>query len=249
MALTSGHRVRELLSRAFGEDVASRDKAFIRAGMSRVELVRLHELARSPGIQSVLEVGMANGTSSVVFCDALADEGGHLTSIDPYQSVTPPQGYGSAGIHRVHELGFGSMHRLLDEPDYLALPRLVEEGTVFDMIFIDGYHSFDYTMVDLFFSDLLLRPGGILAFHDSTSEAVCRAIRFLERHKPYERLSPPVSVYRSELPHRILARLRVYLSGPTVTQEARSRRDDWMMLSAYRKLESRQAPEFHCKPL
>ncbi len=222
MAKTSAHRVREVLERAFGGEAAGREKPFIRAGMSAAELARLYELVRSGPVRSVLEVGMANGTSSVVICEALADNGGgHLTSVDPFQVADPPAGYGSAGVRRVRELGFAEMHRLLDAPDYLALPQLVEEGAVFDMVFIDGYHSFDYTMVNTFFADLLLRPGGILAFHDAPSEAVCRVIRFLETYKPYERISPSVWVYRPALASRVLARLGTYLSGPAAARDAR----------------------------
>ena len=47
---------------------------------------------------------------------------------------------------------------------YIALPKLLEKYkyNYFDFIFIDGFHTFDYTLVDFFFSNLLLKINGII---------------------------------------------------------------------------------------
>ena len=37
----------------------------------------------------------------------------------------------------------------------------------FDFIFIDGWHTFDYTLVDMFYADRLLRIGGYLLIDDA----------------------------------------------------------------------------------
>ena len=41
----------------------------------------------------------------------------------------------------------------LYEKDTGALPRLVEQGKRIQFCFIDGLHTFDYTMLDAFFAD------------------------------------------------------------------------------------------------
>ena len=46
----------------------------------------------------------------------------------------------------------------LYEKDTVALPRLVEQGKRIQFCFIDGLHTFDYTMLDAFFADQALQP-------------------------------------------------------------------------------------------
>lgn len=242
----SASRSREVIERAFSDQVG--ESAFIRAGMSPSELACLHELIVRFDLRRVLEIGMANGTSSLVFCDALRERSGHLTSIDPFQSAPPPQGFGGAGLERIRASGFGDMHRLIERPDYLALPSLVEEGAQFDLVFIDGWHSFDYTFLDMFYADLLLRDGGILAVHDTTSPAVYRSLRFLEQHKPYDLISAPMVEYHPSPARRALRRLRRLAGGPSSWAADRSRREEWKMLSAHRKRASHQVPEYVCLP-
>ena len=41
----------------------------------------------------------------------------------------------------------------LYEKDTVALPRLVEQGKRIQFCFIDGLHTFDYTMLDAFYAD------------------------------------------------------------------------------------------------
>lgn len=243
---TASSRVHTLMERAYA--IPGGSVAFTRAGMSPPELARLHELVRDNSVRSALEIGMGHGTSSIVLCDALQERGGRLTSIDPFQTAPPPQGFGGVGVEAVRSMGYGSQHHLIERLDYLALPALVEQGAKFDFILIDGYHSFDYTFLDLFFADMLLADGGILAVHDTTSPPVYRAVRFMETHKPYERLSAPLMVEIRSPIGRAIRRLRIFAAGPSATEGARSRRRDWMMLSAHRKLASRQVPEYISHP-
>jgi len=237
-------RVREHLERIYGKTAATGNRAFVRSGMYPAELVRLHELISQNQCRSALEIGMANGTSSIVLCDALkANGGGRLTSIDPFQTTAPPTGYDGAGLKNVMALGFETMHRLIEQLDYLALPQLVAQGEKFDFIFIDGYHSFDYTFIDLFFADLLLEDRGILAVHDTVWASVNRAMRWLESHKPYERLSPPLWVNLTSVRRRILRRIGITLRNPATLKKYWAPGPEWGSLSAYRKLKSHCVPE------
>jgi predicted O-methyltransferase YrrM len=239
---TPESEVRDLMKRVYGEPAGATAGAFSRDGMNFVELVRLYEVARKSGCRSALEIGMATGTSSVVIGEALRKNGGgSLTSVDPFQ--TSREGYDSAGLKSMISAGLDGSHRLIERPDYLAMPQLVEGNSSFDLILIDGYHSFDYTMLDVFFADLLLKIGGVLALHDSSMPSVFKVLRYLELHKSYERISPPAVMDVDSLPLRFLRRLRTLASGPRSARLARSRREQWKNLSAYRKLADRQAPE------
>jgi predicted O-methyltransferase YrrM len=233
--------VRDVLTRSFPEKELRPQRAFIRAGMSPEELVRLHELVASRGAADVLEVGMGSATSSLVILSALSHAGGRrLTSIDPFQTQT----FARDGANRIATAGFGHLHRLIEKPDYLALPELLAAGERFDVVLVDGYHSFDYTLLDVFYADLLLRPGGVLAVHDSSWPAVLATLRFVEKHKDYRRLSPPALVRHDDVVRKALRRVRLYLSGPSTVRAFEDRRRNWHTLAAYQKLSDRMAPEF-----
>jgi predicted O-methyltransferase YrrM len=211
-----------------------KDGPFVADGMSVSELSIL--IARAT-CRSALEIGMANGTSSVVICAALATQDGQLTSVDPFQSTE----YRNLGRTHIARAGFQDRHRLIDEPNYLALPRLVQERQQFDVVFIDGRHSFDHVMLDTFYSDLLLRDTGLLILHDTDSPAVNKALRFVETHSPYHRLSPRPVVALDSIGARIARRSRALFSRSGAHERAERLR--WRTLSAYRKMSTTQAPE------
>jgi len=132
---------------------------------------------------SVLEIGMAYGTSSVHLADGIRNAGGGtLVSVDPNQTTD----YAKLGVHHVGVSGHADCFSLIEEPSAVALPRLLSAGRRFDFVFIDGWHSFDSAFVDFYYSDLLLSVGGLLAFHDAGMPAVAKVIRFVESHKCYE---------------------------------------------------------------
>lgn len=222
-----------VVSEVFPESRNATD-AFIRDGMSPIELRTLTKLIRTHRPTTVLEIGMANGTSSVVIADELSRYGGQLTSIDPNQTLPRPVGYGSAGVEAVRKLL--PNHRLIEAYDYLALPRLLASSEKFECILIDGYHSFDLTFLDLFYADKLLTTEGLLLCHDSSSPAVYKALRWLETNKPYTRLSPLLYTGAWSMGRKIAYRLFC----PT---ERKIRQAEWHMLSAYRKQSTQAMPE------
>lgn len=189
-----------------------------------------------------LEIGMANGESTVCICRFLSrNGGGKHVAIDPFESA--PDGWAGRGLERVRREGLEPYLEMIEDFDYLALPRLVAAKSTFDFVLIDGWHSFDYTLIDLFYADLLLCPGGVVAIHDSGWPSVHKALRFLETHKPYDRLSPAPAVHIQPLAGRVLRRIRQLLGGPRVLAEAKSRRTEWHSLSAYRKRQDHQVPD------
>ena len=48
----------------------------------------------------------------------------------------------------------------------------------FDLIFIDGWHTFDNVMVDIFYSINLLKPGGYIILDDADFPSVGKAISY-----------------------------------------------------------------------
>ena len=237
---TSDVIVRDVLARAFPGKELRDQRAFTRAGMSPEELVRLYELVEAQKAAKVLEVGMASGTSTVVILSALEKTGGRLTSIDPFQTTQ----FAGAGRDRVRAMGFADRHQHIEQLDYLAMPQLLAAGESYDFILVDGYHSFDYTLVDMFYADLLLRTGGVMAVHDSSWPAVYKVLRFFEVHKDYRRLSPAPLLRRHGLVGKAVGRARIYSGGPKRIKAFEDRRRNWHTLVAYRKNSEKMAPEY-----
>lgn len=212
------------------------------AAMREEEYAKLRQLIRDSRPSNVLEIGMANGGSSVCILQTLRQLGeGHLTSIDPFQ--TSADAWHGNGLAAVSAAGLEDCHTLIENFDYFALPRLVSDGTRFDFILIDGWHSFDYTLVDIFYSDLLLRDGGILAVHDTGWPAVYKACKFLETHKPYRRIGPAIAVHYDRLFPKLCRRISQVARGKHSMREAQRRRTEWFSLGAYEKIQSTQTPD------
>jgi predicted O-methyltransferase YrrM len=159
------------------------------SGINAAACRKIQELIRKVGARKTLEVGMAMGCSTLAILEALPKDGRH-TSIDPFQTATHDYGFRGVGVTMVERAAFSAQHRLIEEPNYLALPQLLQAGEQFDLIFIDGYHTFDFAFIDLFYADLLLREGGILIFDDWGFPCVYHVTNFLEQHKPYQKLGP-----------------------------------------------------------
>lgn len=216
-------------------------------GMRRSELEVLADLVRQNAVHRVLEIGMAQGSSTLVMLRALQEKGGgHVVSIDPFQFRDAPELSGSnptqgKGVANVREAGFAAMHRCIAQPDYVALPDLLKKGVEFDLVLIDGYHSFEATLLDFIYADRLLRVGGLCVFHDTAFPAVYKVLRYLMANTSYRLIGPrPEPLYDSLLP-KVLRRARYFLRGEGAA--FRERRTRWCSLAAFEKADENHAPE------
>lgn len=133
--------------------------------------------------RAAIEVGMAHGVSSLCIADAMraADPSSRLTIVDPHQRSF----YRSSGLHLLQRAGLAPP-RLIEEPSDRALPRLVEAEERYQFGFIDGWHTFDHTLVDFFYIDKLLDIGGIVILSDSAYPAIHAVARFVLANRNYE---------------------------------------------------------------
>jgi predicted O-methyltransferase YrrM len=139
-------------------------------------------IARS-GATSAIEVGMALGISTRAIADALSRNGSaRLVVIDPNQSA----GWSGAGIHLLRRAGLSHVVELIEEPSQLALPRLAAREERFDFAFIDGWHTFDHALIDFFFCDWMLGPGGMVMLDDVAYPAIDGVVRFILSNRDYE---------------------------------------------------------------
>lgn len=130
-----------------------------------------------------LEVGCAMGVSSLAICESIeknAPGSNHLI-IDPYQSTY----WKGIGIHQLNRAGLKN-YQLMEMPSEFALPQLVQENQKFDFAFIDGWHTFDHTLIDFFYINRLLQPGGILVVDDVQLPAVKKVMRMIHTYPCYQ---------------------------------------------------------------
>ncbi len=151
------------------------------------EAVRRRRLARC------VETGVAYGCSTVAICRGLRDleRAGldcRLWGVDPCQRVE----FNGAALAALRRCGLDHLFELLEGPSHLMLPQLIQREEKVDLVFVDGWHTFDYTLVDVFMADKLLRPGGILMMHDMCMPSKQKVWRYLKTHRRYRRLPGPM---------------------------------------------------------
>jgi predicted O-methyltransferase YrrM len=150
--------------------------------VSDCDVLRDLLLAEKPG--TVIEIGLAYGSSALAIAEALvaagSDESRHLI-VDAYQE----QFHGS-GWAAITGAGLAGRCCLVEERSQIALPRLLSDGFVADAAFVDGSHIFHNLFVDLFFLRELVRPGGLVILDDCNYLSVATAVRYFEVNTGWE---------------------------------------------------------------
>ncbi|HUT51818.1 MAG TPA: class I SAM-dependent methyltransferase [bacterium] len=132
--------------------------------VSRPEVELMMALIEERKPRVCMETGVAYGLSTVAICEALSRLPGERKhfGIDPCQYSD----FNGAALAALQRCGYGHLFELMNGPSHLMLPKLLERGVKLDFAFIDGWHTFDYTLLDVFYADKMLSPGGLLLLHD-----------------------------------------------------------------------------------
>jgi predicted O-methyltransferase YrrM len=143
----------------------------------REELEMLFELAHecSPDAR-VLEIGSYLGASTCFFAAGLRGTRAEIVCIDTWRNQTMPDG--------IQDTLAEFEQNLKPVRSQLTLIRKFssevtahELGGPFDLVFLDGDHSYKQTRADFELVSDLVAPDGVLAFHDSLFfEGVSRVI-------------------------------------------------------------------------
>ncbi|WP_433791234.1 class I SAM-dependent methyltransferase [Actinoplanes sp. CA-252034] len=140
----------------------------------------LRDLLVAEGAQTVVEVGLAYGSSALAIGEALLSVGGtprHVV-IDPFQR----DAYHDVGWNLLIRAGLDRIAGLIREPSSEALPRLLAEGLVADAAFVDGSHRFHEVFVDLYYLRKIVKPGGLIVLDDDWAPSIRTAVRYFERN-------------------------------------------------------------------
>ena len=139
-------------------------------------------------LKKCLEIGMAFGISAIYI---LQNKNTTLLSIDPFQSVQ----WKNSGIDIIKSFEFENRHTLIEDKSYIVLPELLKKDEKYDFIFIDGFHTFDYTLIDFFYADKLLKINGIIIIDDILHNGVKKCINYINtNYNSYKKLQSPITV-------------------------------------------------------
>ncbi len=130
---------------------------------------------------NTIEIGCAYGISSLFICAALGQQSHpHHTIIDPSQQSV----WKNIGVSNLKRAGI-PFFQLIEKPSEIALPCLLAEGKKFELGFIDGWHTFDHTLIDFFYLNRLIEPGGIIIIDDIDLPPVNKMIRYVLNYPAY----------------------------------------------------------------
>lgn len=153
--------------------------------ISRDEAISIARALRDDKAVVTVEIGVASGTSALTICHNLREMGNKEAKhygVDPNQMTD----YGGIAIENLKKANLDDIFHLMEGPSHMKVPELISNKVIVDFALIDGWHTFDYTLVDFFLVDKILRPGGIVAFHDTNGLAKQKVLKYIKTHRHYE---------------------------------------------------------------
>jgi len=164
----------------------------------------LQEMLARVRPRATIEIGCGHGISTAFICEELArvsPEICHLI-LDPSQTT----GWQGKGLTTLKRAGLKNFE-LLEELSELALPKLLAAGRRFDFSFIDGWHTFDHTLLDFFYLNRMLNVNGVIVFDDVGYPSIRKCVRYLSNYPAY-RVLGQVNADEPSWKWRLLDRFR-----------------------------------------
>lgn len=131
-----------------------------------------------------VEVGFAYGISTLYACDALKANGvpcRHII-IDPWQTSA----FHGIGLANIQRAGFVGMTELHEKGSEIVLPQLFAEGLKIQAAIIDGWHTFDHTLIDFFYINKMLEVGGVVIIDDTYWPSIAQVVDHILTYPSYE---------------------------------------------------------------
>ena len=145
----------------------------------------LYDLIAKNKLQKTMEVGMAYGISTLYMAQAHKDlknpQNSHV-SVDPYQSTQ----WKNIAVLNLGRANLGDFVEVREDLSYLVLPLAVQRKEMYDLVFIDGMHLYDFTLLDFFYADLMLKVGGYMIFDDAHMPSVSKVISYVLTNRSYK---------------------------------------------------------------
>jgi hypothetical protein len=90
------------------------------------------------------------------------------------------------GLELFKKAGYTDYLKFYEEFSYIILPKLLAEESDYDFAYVDSTKQFDWLMVDFFFLDKLIKPGGVIVFDDVVFPGIRKLLRYLSQFPDYE---------------------------------------------------------------
>ena len=92
-------------------------------------------------------------------------------------------GWQGIAVQNARAVGMDTSFRLIEEKSFLAVPRMISDGTQYDLIFIDANHRFDDTLVEFTLCALACKMGGYILLDDMWMPSIRKAVSFVRRNR------------------------------------------------------------------
>jgi hypothetical protein len=83
------------------------------------------------------------------------------------------------------QAGHIGMVELIEERSETGLPRLHANGLRIQAAIIDGWHTFDHTLIDFFYINKMLDVGGIFVLDDTQFPAIRHVVQHILTYPAY----------------------------------------------------------------
>ncbi|MFB9236833.1 class I SAM-dependent methyltransferase [Plantactinospora siamensis] len=163
---------------------------FETVSLPRPDCDLLRDLLVAERAETVVEIGLAYGSSALAIGEALSTVGSarpRQVVIDPFQQSI----WSNVGWDLLRDAGLDRVATQIEAESSTALPGLLAEGLVADAAFVDGSHRFHEVFVDLYFLRRIVRPGGLVVLDDHWAPSVRTAVAYYERNLGWERIPDP----------------------------------------------------------
>ncbi len=161
------------------------------SAISKNEALFIKEIISNSNPQSTLEIGCAEGVSSMVICSSISPNA-HHTILDPNQYLE----WKGMGIRNLKECGFSNFDLIEDYSEF-TLPTLLKSGKRFDFVFVDGWHTFDHVLMEFLYINRLLNVGGVVVFDDVALPPLNKLMRYISNYPNYVPIGSAGPFYES----------------------------------------------------
>ena len=158
---------------------ADGSKTPLQSNVSYGEALRLYNLLRTLDPEVTIEIGLAQGISTLAITQAVLHNGSGARHyvVDPFQHA----GYDGVGLANLDRAGLRECVEFYEEFPEDVVPRLPRA----DFAFIDASHQFDLTIVDFVLIDKRLNTGGLIGFHDVGMRSLSKVLRYILANRSY----------------------------------------------------------------
>lgn len=129
----------------------------------------LYRIILDNNLSNVLEIGTGFGVSALYMLEGLYQNKSlnkNFTTIDPCQNKGYKKldcgSWNGGGLKNIYKSGHSNLVNFMEEPSYLALPKLLQSQKTYDLVFYDGNKLFDYITNDILLIDQITKIGSVI---------------------------------------------------------------------------------------